>query len=222
VVAEARVMSYRNTTPSAPIVPAVLRRHNPVTKPLPDAVGRLWYEFAEAFSVGSLAAATEREDLVEIGAELQVASANLMAQVADRLGLSADFETGFAALAKGASVAWKWLAGTSKAVLRHANTNRAVLLGAGAIVAVSVVAHDWLTEDEQVKRKAIEAKRVIAVTALQKMKPKDVAAAFGRVVGSIDDTVDPSGGKTWLWVVGGLTMAAAAYFFGHKRGRRDA
>jgi hypothetical protein len=210
-------MSYR------PQVPTVWRRANPVNvQPMPDVVGRLWYELAETFATGKLAAATEKPDLVELGEQLQIETTTLMDQVSQRLGLfpSADVETGFVAtLAKGASKAWKWLSGTSKKVLQSANTNRAVLLGAAAIGATAVVTHDWLTEDEQVKREAITAKRTIAVEALKRMSPAELSTAFRKTVGSIDDTANPSS-NFWLVTLGVLAVAGAAYVAG-KRGRDD-
>jgi len=211
-------MTYRRLDRVSPLQ----RRANPVNdRPMPDAVGRLWYELAEAFATGQLAAATDAPDLVELGEQLQIDATKLMDRISRRLGLApADVETGFAAaLAKGASQAWKWLSGTSKKVLQHANTNRAVLLGAGTIGATAFIAHDWLTEDEQVKREAIAAKRTIAVEALKRMSPDELSAAFGKTVGSIDDTAS-AGSSLWLWLIG-IAVAGGTYVLGRKRGRDD-
>lgn len=205
-------MSYRPLTHP--------RRRNPVDdQPLPHVVGRLWYELADAFAVGELIAASRYPDLVELGQQLQIETTTLMDQISQRLGLSPPTETGFvASLAKSASKAWKWLAGTSKKVLQSANANRAVLLGAAAIGATAVVAHDWLTEDEQVKREAIAAKRTIAVEALKRMSPQEISAAFRKTVGSIDDTANPSSNLWWV-ALGGAVLVGGAYFLGRKRGR---
>jgi len=182
--------------------------------PSPLEVGELFFELAEAFAVGELAAQlSANPQLVEQGKKLQVDSTELLTQLAARLGIvledvEAGPETGFmAGLAKLGARALKWLKGTSKAIAggaaRHAN-KLAVL---GGVAAAGITVYDWVTGEEQTRRAAIAAKKAATLELIKKMPASQVSRAFDRMAAGLD--ADSSQGlRWWQWGLVGLGVYA--------------
>lgn len=178
------------------------------TGPSTQAVGQLFYELAEAFAVGALAA--ELPPLRARGEELQLEAAALTEEVSRRLGIVLEdpaSETGlWAAVARVAGSAWRWLRGTSTAILGAASKHGGKVVQLALVGGAVLTVYDFLTGEEQTRRAAISAKKAAALALIEKMPPSQVEAAFSRVTAGLDS--DSSEGFSWWWL---LLIGGGAY-----------